>query len=475
MPRTQIRREDIGNHEITGASINLAMGIYDETTSYNIDDIVVWKTDTWVATDTIPSTIEGDLQYAPETNTNWVKITPIHFGVYPTSSQTFQDTDTVLALDTTRSTDIFNRVTLNTTDYYLDFNATGEMIFTFEYTAESGTTTRSTSYAWLESSTDGTTWTQIQNSKVYCYHRTTNNGATTGSVTFPYSITTGDKIRCVMTATSANDIKTIPSACNLTVFTTMGTSGPKGDKGDVGPSGDINWTGAWSSSNTYDENDAVEYLGSSYVSTANGNTETPSDTASDWDIIAKRGNDGSGSTIIVSEEGTDIPNTPHSTLNFTGDIITASDAGSGVATINITPKYEYIMPIWAEENGGLNDDSYEWAFGNGANTPLAHGVVLYVPSGYSAEVVALGLIVNSSSNDAVAEVRCEITDGTGTMRVAGSVTVDIPTTSNIKNIVELSSPEPFVNGEAINFKTVSISGSSSGPNVVTAYLKYKQN
>ena len=31
--------------------------------------------------------------------------------------------------------------------------------------------------------------------------------------------------------------------------------------------------------------------------------------------------------------------------------------------------YSYMVPIWAEENGGLGNNTYEWAFGNGANTP----------------------------------------------------------------------------------------------------------
>jgi len=44
---------------------------------------------------------------------------------------------------------------------------------------------------------------------------------------------------------------------------------------------------------------------------------------------------GSGSTVNVQDEGTNLPNTPHSTLNFVGAGVTATDAGSGVATITI--------------------------------------------------------------------------------------------------------------------------------------------
>jgi len=44
---------------------------------------------------------------------------------------------------------------------------------------------------------------------------------------------------------------------------------------------------------------------------------------------------GSGSNIIVQEEGTSIPNTPHSQINFVGSSVTATDGGSGKATITI--------------------------------------------------------------------------------------------------------------------------------------------
>jgi hypothetical protein len=44
----------------------------------------------------------------------------------------------------------------------------------------------------------------------------------------------------------------------------------------------------------------------------------------------------SGSTINIQEEGTPLPNSPHTALNFIGASVTAADAGSGVASITIT-------------------------------------------------------------------------------------------------------------------------------------------
>ena len=49
----------------------------------------------------------------------------------------------------------------------------------------------------------------------------------------------------------------------------------------------------------------------------------------------EQGVTGSGSTIIVEDEGSSIPNTPHSNLDFVGAGVTVTDAGSGVATITI--------------------------------------------------------------------------------------------------------------------------------------------
>jgi hypothetical protein len=39
--------------------------------------------------------------------------------------------------------------------------------------------------------------------------------------------------------------------------------------------------------------------------------------------------------LNVQDEGSNVTNTPHTTLNFTGVGVTASDAGSGVSTVNI--------------------------------------------------------------------------------------------------------------------------------------------
>jgi hypothetical protein len=475
MPRTQIKRDDIANGTITGASVVPEMNLYDETKAYATDDVVVWKTDTWVATANIPAAEEGDMSFVPEVYTGWKKITPIKYNVYPTTAQTYANAATVVAIDTERKVEDFGRITLDATNNNIVFNISGDIMLSYDFASEATTTNRSIANVWLEISTDGgTNWATIQNTTGVCYNRTSGAGATSASILIPLSININDRIRLVTQASTTNDLQTIPTACNITVFTTLGVSGPKGDKGDVGASGDIDWKGPYDSGTTYNTNDAVEYLGTSYVSIADNNTETPSDTATNWDILAKKGDAGAGSSIVVADEGTNLPNSPHTTLNFTGDIVTATDSGSGVAEINIVPKYEYIQVIWAEENAALGAGNYEWAFGNGANTPLHYGCPIYVPSGYTAEIVALGLIVSSSDQTVNATVQCEVTDSSNTTYNAGSVTVDYGGTGINRVVTELSTPYTVGDAYSVNFKTTAVSGTSSGPNVATAYIKFKQ-
>ena len=44
---------------------------------------------------------------------------------------------------------------------------------------------------------------------------------------------------------------------------------------------------------------------------------------------------GAGSTVIVQDEGVNVPNTPHSTLDFQGDGVVVTDGGSGKAIVTV--------------------------------------------------------------------------------------------------------------------------------------------
>lgn len=73
----------------------------------------------------------------------------------------------------------------------------------------------------------------------------------------------------------------------------QGLQGIQGIQGETGMAGvGIVWKGEWSSSTAYSRNDAVGYLGSSYISKQDGNTNNvPTDTVW-WDLWVAKGDTG---------------------------------------------------------------------------------------------------------------------------------------------------------------------------------------
>ena len=122
---------------------------------------------------------------------------------------------------------------------------------------------------------------------------------------------------------------------------------------------------------------------------------------------------------------------------------------------------EYMVPIWAEENAALGANNYEWAFGNGANSPADGGITIYVPSGWTCEVVAMTLRIGGGTAT-VQLVHNGVSKGLG-------ASVVIAAGQSATN--ELSVPVEIANNDLINFRTLAASGTSS-PCVVTAWLKY---
>ena len=69
------------------------------------------------------------------------------------------------------------------------------------------------------------------------------------------------------------------------------------NKGATGAAGSgVEWMGAWDSGTTYIINDAVSYLGSSYISKQNSNTNNLPTDISYWDIWVLKGTDGTNGT-----------------------------------------------------------------------------------------------------------------------------------------------------------------------------------
>jgi len=148
-----------------------------------------------------------------------------------------------------------------------------------------------------------------------------------------------------------------------------------------------------------------------------------------------------------------------------GDVLTADGAGGaaweapsgGGAT-------EYMLPIWAEENAGLGNNNYEWAFGNGANTPANNGIPIYVPSGYTCRLVAMSLCTNNASGSSVVEA---VLNGTPQGATANVTLVSSRSAVNSGLSLSISS------GDVLNFRTTT-AGTNSGPSTVCAWLKYTE-
>lgn len=108
--------------------------------------------------------------------------------------------------------------------------------------------------------------------------------------------------------------------------------------------------------------------------------------------------------------------------------------------------------IWAEENGALAANAYEWAFGNGANTPNGMGVVLP----FACELFAVGLSLLQGS----ASVRVQH-DGTTV------ATIDSRADGNL---LTLGTPVAAVAGDVVGFQTATATGTGT-PNIVTAWYR----
>lgn len=105
--------------------------------------------------------------------------------------------------------------------------------------------------------------------------------------------------------------------------------------------------------------------------------------------------------------------------------------------------------IWAEENSKLGNNSLEWAFGNGANTPDTQGVV--VPVNCELYAGSLSLAAGTATVGIYQ-------DG---VRVADAVNGGLTT---------FVTPISFVAGQTVGFRTITASGTGS-PNIVHAHFR----
>lgn len=72
-----------------------------------------------------------------------------------------------------------------------------------------------------------------------------------------------------------------------------GMVGPQGPAGTPGRDGiGFNWRGDWRESETYQKNDVVNYLGTTYIATAPSSKDYPNKVNNNWDLMAAAGASG---------------------------------------------------------------------------------------------------------------------------------------------------------------------------------------
>lgn len=152
---------------------------------------------------------------------------------------------------------------------------------------------------------------------------------------------------------------------------------------------------------------------------------------------------------------------------FGATVIDDANQGAAQTTLGVDPAgtdnstLEYMYPIWAEENAALGNSTYEWAFGNGANTPSDTGIAIYVPSGWTATIVAMSATTNNASGSSVIEA-----DINGTLQGANcNVTLAGRSATN-----DSFTPVSLSDGDRLTFRTTT-AGTNTSPSTVCAWVK----
>lgn len=159
----------------------------------------------------------------------------------------------------------------------------GEFVINARVTYDISSSTRTEAQSRLLIDT-GSGFTVVPGTVTNTYHRTTNAGSTTGIITCILSLNPGDQLKVQGRVTQgASSLHTVAHGSSFTAFSVRGQKGEDGIDGQDGAPGPP----------------------------------------------------GSGSTLLIQDEGSYIANTPHTTLNFKGNTVTVTDAGGGVADIDI--------------------------------------------------------------------------------------------------------------------------------------------
>ena len=112
-----------------------------------------------------------------------------------------------------------------------------------------------------------------------------------------------------------------------------------------------------------------------------------------------------------------------------------------------------IYPIWAEESASMNDDATEWSFGNGDETPAAHGI----PIGFRSKLLKVSVNVEiTSSGTTTEDIEVEVYKNGVATGAKGIITSGLSASDSKKSqVTDVSvSNIVFQENDIINFKTL---------------------
>jgi len=215
----QIKRSQLLDRNLTGASFISDLGFYDETANYASGVIVSWKNKKYESLNSITGTTEGNLTHAPDLiTTDWKEIvnassSSFFYSVYPSASQAFTSTRITINFNTERMSDSSFSISsgeltfLKSGTYFISVTTSVEVSSSGWFSSISG------AKAYVQLNT-GSGYSDISNIVLVMYAK-----AAAASMTFPLTVTAGHKIRIQIARYDGSDtISTIPNGCNISIW-----------------------------------------------------------------------------------------------------------------------------------------------------------------------------------------------------------------------------------------------------------------
>ena len=168
--------------------------------------------------------------------------------------------------------------------------------------------------------------------------------------------------------------------------------------------------------------------------------------------------------IIKSDGSVGIGIDPTQKLDVDGNIAVSGDI------ISSGTVYGSIYPIWAEENADISDNANEYSFGNGSDTPTAHGI----PIGFKSKLLKISInIVLSSGQTTTEDVEIQVYKNGSDTGAKGIVTSGLTETDTKKSqVTDVSSSNiTFDENDIINFRTLKDGNASISSVRVCAWLQ----